>query len=942
MNGDMTAFKRHYTPYVRRCDELEKKLSFFLSEMARYGITPEAYTAAEFEAWAGNQRDTLAREHRGLSLLDYWESIIDERHRDYVAIKTERDRTAATLYHTVQRRLVIDKAKVFFLEAAMGGAGAEATSPPAGTSGSERACEWANDEVIDAQPPPTRFPFPHSSRAAAGARRAAVAADDVEASSGSAAPSSAADADALGLRFQHIAGIVLTEDKARFARIVFRASAGHAVVRFADIAEPLVDDRGVRQAKTVFTLFFRGRTLGGKLDRICSAFNAHQHDIPQFSDPASVRDAAEETRRVMDDSIVWLRNEQEASATSLRHLALLVAKWRTGVQREKAVYHTLNMFLRQPERGTVSGQAWVLRDGVAAAQAAIRDVHAAAASGGRLQPFYLEVLPPRAAGGAAGPPPTHFATNKVTRVFQGIVNTYGVPRYGEANPALYSIATFPFLFGVMYGDVGHASFLTLAALYIVLREEHFGRQKLDEMFAMCFKGRYMLLFMGLCGIYCGLMYNDVFSIAMSSYGGTRWMYPEVTRTATVVNASGAFVVAYPSLATVAVKTSGTWSSVYPFGVDPVWHSADDDLLFFNSLKMKMSVIFGITQMTFGLVLKVCNALYFKSRADLYLEAIPQLVFMVSLFGYMIFLIMLKWCINWNDAATAPGAPPSLIDTLINVALKPGVVTDQMYAGQPTVQLVILAIVFLTVPIMLFGKPLAAHFAGKAKAKAKALRDAAPEAAPAPASPPGVAAAVETANPAFAAAHAPAHGDDKAALAAPAAAHGHDDDDDGGHGGGHGESFSDVFVHQAIETIEFVLGSISNTASYLRLWALSLAHSQLATVFWERALVSQIETGNFILIFVGWAVFAAITIAVLLLMDVLECFLHALRLHWVEFRECEGGRANSSAVPCRTLPISITRTPSLATAENKFFKADGVKFMPFSFAALAQAAEEESD
>ncbi|CAG2169019.1 unnamed protein product [Oppiella nova] len=127
---------------------------------------------------------------------------------------------------------------------------------------------------------------------------------------------------------------------------------------------------------------------------------------------------------------------------------------------------------------------------------------------------------------------------------------------------------------------------------------------------------------------------------------------------------------------------------------------------------------------------------------------------------------------------------------------------------------------------------------------------------------------------------------------------------GGHGGhGDGEfDFGDIFIHQAIHTIEYCLGSISHTASYLRLWALSLAHSQLKMHDGPPFDVMNIVTG--IMMWVIFAAWAALTIAILLLMEGLSAFLHALRLHWVEFN-------------------------------SKFYEGAGYAFQPFSYKSIIQ-------
>jgi V-type H+-transporting ATPase subunit a len=275
-------------------------------------------------------------------------------------------------------------------------------------------------------------------------------------------------------------------------------------------------------------------------------------------------------------------------------------------------------------------------------------------------------------------------------------------------------------------------------------------------------------------------------------------------------------------------------------------------------------------MTFAICLQVPNHLHFKKYLNIYSEFIPQMLFFHSIFGYLVVCIIYKWSIDWSTSSTSP---PNLLNMLIYMFLSPGTIEDgsQLYAGQAFVQVVLLLIALVCVPWMLCLKPYMLYKEHQA-IKGQGYQGLVGQDNGRPSTDEDM--------------------EDEEEGAGQAVAQ-NDEDDHVSPTSGVRESadhqpfdMGDIIVHQVIHTIEFCLGCISNTASYLRLWALSLAHAQLSEVLYQMTLEGAFGwqgstfVGVLFLVFI-FGMWFSMTLGILVTMEGLSAFLHALRLHWVE-------------------------------------------------------------
>ena len=879
--------KKSFSPLIKRCENMEVKLNALEKFADEFNIPIEHYkTYSEFKI--ALFKDQEKRQIKDNTYFDYVEAEILDEDKTISDLYESYNKIKESLMIEIQRKITLEK--YFSLTAAT---------------------------IIDQNNP----------RKSSG-RRKSINNEENENYLGnyinnlneSGMSNVSVDSIIRENQFEPITCLCNASDELRMKRMIFRVSRDKVLCTFFDAEFP--EEFKPKEPMKIFVMFCpKIDYLIAKMLKVCDVYNCPRFDVPD-NYVGHVMEILPDISEKIQEHKNYLFEAKKTLKSHLEDYILIKKKmqlYKIYFRKEKLIF--LNLSRCKCGDNFIDGEVWVLKQNFDKLNNELNkgDDEESVVSFIDVKDYGMDR-------------PTYINVNELTYPFQEIVNQYGIPNYHEINPGYFTIITFPFLFGIMFGDMGHGLILLLISLYLFYLankgkrnnrniinndempdnnfEQNILDSKDDSMLKSLVQFRYFFLICSIFAIFCGLMYNEFFSIPLDLFGTC------------YNNSKNGKLVQDKEIIKENVK-----KCVYPIGLDPVWIGNQNELQYTNSLKMKLSIIVGVIHMLLGIGIKGVNNLNLKKYNIFLFEFIPQFLFMFILFGYLIYMIYYKWGTDYDsDTSKAP----SLLTIMINMAVKFGSVEgnplfDSIFGlSQESFHVLILFICLLLVPIMLFVKPIY-FYLRKKSTKGISFRNE-------------NLSLIENEN---------KKEDDILNINNNLII---DDINDNNINNEEEKSnkseeyslslsqesilrpnehysklyfnqrkkykeeakekfkFVEIFIEQLIEVIEYVLGTVSNTASYLRLWALSLAHTALSHVFIEKTFIEYIQNdevnfvSSIISVFIYFFVFLCATIFILIFMDAMECILHTLRLHWVEF-------------------------------QNKFFKGNGYLFNPFSFKCI---------
>eukprot|EP01031_Cornospumella_fuschlensis_P029996 gene29996-36231_t len=282
LNPDLTPFQRRYVSYIKRCDEIERKIRYINGEVKKLGVPVQP--AGSVESFIDNFQNQESTS--GAYVLESLESKLEGYEKQLLELNKYNTKLSDEFTRKVEYHHLLKKSRRFLGEA----------------NTIQRAETEVRAGMLDPSEGIALSPLTGDNE-----RGGYQQADDMV--------------------FSNIAGTINSADKFRFERMLYRATRGNCYVRFAALSKRALDANGQHIDKVCFIIFYKSVTIEQKIKKICDAFSSNRYDLSNLSRPAELEAQQNQNQKELLESKSIIDKNTESRLRICVDVAASLEEW---------------------------------------------------------------------------------------------------------------------------------------------------------------------------------------------------------------------------------------------------------------------------------------------------------------------------------------------------------------------------------------------------------------------------------------------------------------------------------------------------------------------------------------------------------------------------------------------------------------------------------------